>query len=146
MQDRWFYEPVDSDRTAILFTGSRTGEGLDGIGTFPETDRIADPGVSDVSSTLTLSLPPPGSMALPSGGPTGPSRLPTPWSLRLTSAGPTGRFAIRLLFPGGELGAQLFMATTSMTVPTLARAVAQMMNVLVPVSMYVAPMWESLAH
>jgi hypothetical protein len=64
----------------------------------------------------------------------------------LTSAGPTGRFAIRLVFPGGELETQLFMVTTAMTVPTLARALAAMMNVTTTVSMYVAPVWASLNH
>ncbi len=146
VQDRWFYEPVGIDQTSVLFTGPRVLEELDGDETHPDPDRSADPGVSEVSSTVTSPLPSQGSMVLQSGGHLGPSRPPTPWSLRLTSEGPTGRFAIRLLFPGGELGAQLFMVTTAMTVPTLARAVAQMMNVLAPVSMYVAPLWELLAH
>jgi hypothetical protein len=71
---------------------------------------------------------------------------PFPWPLRLTSAGPTERFAIRLTFPGGELSDQLFMVTSSMTVPTLARALAQLLQISSTVSMYVAPVWAPLHH
>ena len=38
------------------------------------------------------------------------------------------------------------MVTTSMTVPTLARALAQLMQVSTPVSIYVAPVWAPLDH
>ncbi len=140
--ERWFYEPVGPTApTDILLAHSVPLEGPDGV-----TQGMSSPAIPPVTSSpmLIANL---GASVLPSdGNHQPPPRAPTPWGLRLQSAGPTGRFAIRLVFPGGELGAQLFMVTTAMTVPTLSRAIANMMNVPPPVTMYVAPVWAPLNH
>ena len=58
----------------------------------------------------------------------------------------TGRFKIRLSFPNEELPSQEFMVTTAMTVPVLASALARLMQVSSPLSLFVAPRWERLDH
>ena len=143
VRERWFYEPVGSgDATDILLMCPVPVEGLGDVGH----------GNSEVTPVLssTMSLASSGASELSSGDETleqlDPPRPPTPWSLCLTSEGPTGRFAIRLIFPDGELEERLFMVTTAMTVPTLARAIATMMNVPTAVSMFVAPVWAPLNH
>jgi hypothetical protein len=62
----------------------------------------------------------------------------------LTGDGPTGRFAIHLRFPNEELSDQIFMVTTSMTVPVLESAIARLMRISPPLSLFVAPGWELL--
>jgi hypothetical protein len=121
-------------------------EVLDGTDESQDTNRTGPPGIQPVSLSMLSSGASREASASSFGEPLDPSRPPIPWSLRLTSEGPTGRFAIRLIFPGGELGAQLFMATTSMTVLTLARAIARMMHDTTTVAMYVAPVWAPLSH
>jgi hypothetical protein len=137
VRDRWFYEPV----VPVLLTGLADA-----------THGSKNSAQGALSNHVIIRGPPPFLSPADSEQSSGehlvslPSQRPTPWFLRLSSAGPTGRFAIRLVFPGGELGAQLFMVTTSMSVLTLVRAVAQMMQVPPPVFLYVAPEWAPLDH
>ena len=58
----------------------------------------------------------------------------------------TGRFVIQLTFPGGELPDQPFAVTSSMTVPTLQRALAELMGGQHGVLMFVGPSWAALNH
>jgi hypothetical protein len=58
----------------------------------------------------------------------------------------TGRFFIQLTFPGGELPDQPFAVTSSMTVPTLQRALAELMGRNHGVLMFVGPSWAALNH
>ncbi len=139
VRERWFYEPVVSGAAEILLArpllvglSDSTG-GLSGSG---DTALPECPG-RVISSDSRLAIP--GLLMLGAGEQLTLSQSPVPWPLRLTSAGPTGRFVIRLIFPGGELPDQLFMVTSSMTVSTLARALAQLMQISSTVSMYVAP-------
>jgi hypothetical protein len=134
VRDRWFYEPV----IPALYAGLS-----DGTPGAQEDSGTMRSGASDSVASLVPHLGIRGDSEQSSGElMSSPQRSP-PWSLRLTSAGPTGRFAIRLIFPGGELEDQV---TTSMTVPTLAQAVARLMRVTSAVSMYVAPVWAPLNH
>jgi hypothetical protein len=58
----------------------------------------------------------------------------------------TGRFHIQLNFPGRELPDQLFAVTSSMTVPVLRRALAELMGNGPGVLMFVGPSWAALDH
>jgi hypothetical protein len=58
----------------------------------------------------------------------------------------TGRFIIRLTFPGSDLPDQTLEVTSSMTVPTLQRCLADLMGNRHGVSMFVAPSWDQLDH
>jgi hypothetical protein len=58
----------------------------------------------------------------------------------------TERFVIQLTFPGGELSDQPFPVTSSTTVPTLQRALAELMGGNHGILMFVGPTWAALDH
>jgi hypothetical protein len=80
-----------------------------------------------------------------------------PWTPQVLSTSPrerfsvgdgtrTGRFVIRFTFPGSDLPDQTLEVTSSMTVPTLQRCLADLMGNRHGVSMFVAPSWDQLNH
>jgi hypothetical protein len=134
--DRWFYEPVIPVGTALINTAVRP--------TPPSGDTPSEPSTSlahvldgsrhdhdDPSLDVSLGLLPPQSL---------------PPSSVLSGTGPTGRFSIHLLFPDRELPDQSFWVTTAMTVTTLKRSLADLMDVLHPLSLFVGPDWTLLDH
>ncbi len=64
----------------------------------------------------------------------------------LPSGESTDRFQIHLRFPNEELPSQSFMVSASMTVPVLESAIASLMRISPPLSLFVAPRWELLDH
>jgi hypothetical protein len=58
----------------------------------------------------------------------------------------SNRFVILLTFPGGDLPDQSLHVSSSMSVPTSGRFLAELMGSRHGVSMFVAPTWDQLNH
>jgi hypothetical protein len=141
VHDRWFYEPVvPAGATCALLSVPGLPLLHDSSSAATSVAGASDSeSVSHGSSSFVLSP----SADLPDSAPPPPFRLLT--SL-LSGDGPTARFLIRLRFPNGELPSQSFLVTTAMTVPVLESALARLMQISPPLSLFVAPRWELLNH
>jgi hypothetical protein len=139
VRDRWFYEPVLPAENQIALVGVSTSQ----------PDKHATTSVSSVSdatspagrsdSSLSVSLL--ATAMSDSGDPP-----PFPGSSLLPSGESSGRFQIHLRFPNEELPSQSFMVSVSMTVPVLESAIARLMRISPPLSLFVAPRWALLDH
>jgi hypothetical protein len=153
VRDRWFYEPVNVpvDPLSLSYDAlpATTVQGVVPVfmvshvsDSVSQPSAVSEPTISPVldgslavavdgfRATSLAALPPP---------------VPPPSSL-LPTAGTTGRFSINLLFPDRELPDQAFWVTTSMTVPTLKRSLADLLHVSTPLSLFVGPDWNLLDH
>jgi hypothetical protein len=139
VKDHWYYEPVlPAAGTVALLTvpdlQPSSGRANTSVSEVPGPTAPVHPGVLPLSPTFLVTG------VSDSGDP------PLQGSPLLLSDESTGRFQIHLCFPNEELPNQPFMVTASMTVPFLEIAIARLMQISPPLSMFVAPHWELLDH